>query len=86
LLVGMVMLAVFGVVLPLRTIAYANRSLLLDYRGMVLGLITIFGYMLIDMGHYGLFKLPRYHTMPERSLFIATLVTVIAMVLKWFLL
>src|SRR5215469_16427434 len=33
-LIGMVMLAVFGVVLPMRGIAYSNRGFLLDYRGV----------------------------------------------------
>lgn len=85
LLVGMVMLAAFGVVLPLRMMAYANPSLLLDYRGIVLALIVIFGYMLTDMGHYGVFKLPKYRTGPEKFLFVATLVTVVGLVVKWYL-
>lgn len=49
-LLGMVMLAIFGVVLPMRAIAYANREYLLDYRGVVLALIVVFGYMLTDLG------------------------------------
>ncbi|MGO9434265.1 MAG: hypothetical protein ACLP00_08210 [Terracidiphilus sp.] len=48
-LVGMVMLAVFGVVLPMRALADAKPGLLLDYRGVVLALIVIFGYMLTDL-------------------------------------
>lgn len=86
LLVGMVMLAVFGVLLPLRSIAYANPSLLLDYRGIVMALIIIFGYMLTDMGHYGLFKLPKYRTGPEKFVFVSTLVTVAVLIVKWYLL
>ena len=35
--------------------AYADQSLLLAYRDIVLGLIIIFGYMLTDTAHYGLF-------------------------------
>jgi len=42
--------------------------------------------MLTDMGHYGLFKLPKYRTVPEWCLFIGTVVTVVALVVKWFLL
>ena len=38
--------------------AYADQSLLLAYRDIVLGLIIIFGYILTDTAHYGLFKLP----------------------------
>jgi hypothetical protein len=83
-LVGMVMLAVFGVVLPMRAIAYANRGLLLDYRGVVLALIVIFGYMLTDLGHYGVFKWPKYETRAEKFLFAATLLGVLALIVKWY--
>jgi len=83
LLLAMVMLAVFGVVLPIRQIAYTNSVFLLDYRGVVLALITVFGYMLTDMGHYGLFKLPKYRTNSERMLFAATLVIVLGLIVKW---
>ncbi len=83
-LVGMAMLAVFGVVLPMRAIAYANRQLLLDYRGVVLALIVIFGYMLTDLGHYGVFKWPKYETRPEQFLFAATLLAVFALIVKWY--
>jgi hypothetical protein len=77
------MLAVFGVVLPLRALAYANPGLLLDYRGVVLALVTVFGYMLTDLGHYGVFKLPKYRTIPERIFFALTLLTVLGLIVKW---
>jgi len=83
LLLAIVMLGVFRVVLPIRQIAYTNSVFLLDYRGVVLALITVFGYMLTDMGHYGLFKLPKYTTNSERILFAATLVTVLGLIVKW---
>jgi len=83
LLLAMVMLGVFGVVLPIRQIAYTNSAFLLCYRGVVLALITVFGYMLTDMGHYGLFKRPKYGTNSERILFAATLVTVLGLIVKW---
>ncbi|MGA9641841.1 MAG: hypothetical protein WBQ72_10625 [Terriglobales bacterium] len=82
-LVGMVMLAVFGVVLPMRSIAYTNLGLLLDYRGVVLALIVIFGYMLTDLGHYGVFRWPKYTTRPEKLLFAGTLLAVLALIAKW---
>jgi hypothetical protein len=84
LLVATVMLALFGVVLPLRAIAYANPDSLLDYRGVVLALITVFGYMLTDMGHYRVFKLPKHRTTTERFLFAATLLTVLGLIAKWY--
>jgi hypothetical protein len=66
------MLGVFGVVLPIRQIAVRNPAFLLGYRGVVLALITVFGYMLTDLGHYGLFKLPKYRPNSEGILFAAT--------------
>lgn len=83
LLVSIVMLGVFGVVLPLRAIAYAHPGFLLDYRGVVLALVIVFGYMLTDMGHYGVFKLPRYRTSSESRLFVATLVVALGLLVKW---
>jgi sterol desaturase/sphingolipid hydroxylase (fatty acid hydroxylase superfamily) len=74
---------VFGVVLPIRQIAFRNPAFLLGYRGVVLVLITMFGYMLTDMRHYGLFKLPKYRTNSERMRFAATLVTVLGLIVKW---
>jgi hypothetical protein len=84
LLVAMVMLALFGVVLPLRALAYANPGSLLDYRGVVLALIIVFGYMLTDTGHYGVFKLPKYRTIPERIFFFGTLLIVAGLITKWY--
>jgi len=85
LLVSMMLLAIFGIVLPMRALAYANPGLLLDYRGVVLALVTVFGYMLTDMGHYGVFKLPKYRTKPERVFFAGTLLTVLGLIVKWYL-
>ena len=57
LLVSMAMLALFGGVFPLREIAYTSPAFLLGYRG-VAAPIAVFGYMLTDTGHDGLFKPP----------------------------
>ncbi len=83
LLASMVMLTVFGIVLPMRSIADANPALLLDYRGLVLALVAVFGYMLTDMGHYGVFKLPKYRTAPEVFLFASTVLTLLGLIVKW---
>ncbi len=61
---------------------YNVRKVLLGYRGVVFALITVFGYMLTDMGPYGLFKVPKYRTNSERILFAATLVTVLGLIVK----
>jgi hypothetical protein len=65
----MVMLAVSGVTLPMRAIAYADPGFLLDYRGVVLALIVIFGYMLTDLGHYG-YSSGRNTELDPRSFFL----------------
>jgi hypothetical protein len=81
---AMVMLGVFGVVLPIRQIASRNPAFLLGYRGVVLALITVFGYMLTDMGHYGLFKLSKYRTNSEGNPICRHLVSVLGRIVKWF--
>ena len=53
----MVMLGVFGIVLPIRQIAFRNPAFLLCYRGVVT-LITLFRYMLTDMGPLRSFHAP----------------------------
>ena len=60
-------LSMFGMVLPHRGIAYANPGFLLDYQGLILALILIFGYMVTDKCRYGLFNLPKYADASERS-------------------
>ena len=45
----------------------------------------IFGYMLTDLGHYGVFKWPKYITRPEKFLFAGTMLMVLAMIVKWHL-
>jgi hypothetical protein len=37
------------------------------------------------MGHYGVFKLPKYRTAPEKFLFSCTLLTVLGLIVKWYL-
>jgi hypothetical protein len=73
----------FGVVLSIRQIAFRNPTFLLGYRGVVLALITVFGYMLTDMRHYSLSSLPKDRTNSERMLFAATLVSVLGLIVKW---
>ena len=48
-------------------------------------LITLFGYILTDMGHYGFFKLRKYRTTSEKMLFCATLLTLVGLIVKWYL-
>jgi hypothetical protein len=77
----MVMLGVFGVVLPIRQIAYTNPAFLLGYRGVVAP-ITVFGYMLTDTGHDGLFNL-RTEPIQKECYLQPLFVTVLGLIVKW---
>lgn len=83
LLVAMILLAVFGVALPLGKLADEDQHFLLYYRGVVLALITVFGYMLTDLGHYGVFKAPRYKTKAELFWLVGTVVVIAGCITKW---
>jgi hypothetical protein len=65
LFVSMVLIATFGIILPLRIIAYAQPLLLISYRGILLGFVVVFGYMLTELGHYSMFQFPKYTTRSE---------------------
>lgn len=83
LLASMILLGVFGIIIPLRSIAMANPHLLWSYRGIVLALVGTYGYMLTDLGHYGVYQLPHYKTATERLFFFATLAIVVVLAIKW---
>jgi len=86
LLASMGVLAVCGILLPLRDIAQGSSTLLLSYRGIIIALVGVFGYMLVELGHYSIFQFPKYITRSERILFILTVVAVLGLVLRWILL
>jgi len=69
LLVTMVLLGYFGMVDPLRKSARTHPTLIPSYRGVLLALLGILGYMLTELGHYQIFHWPRYTTMIERVCF-----------------
>jgi hypothetical protein len=51
LITSLVLLGVFGIVAPLKQAAKANPALLWSYRGVLLALLSVLGYMLTDLGH-----------------------------------
>jgi len=85
LLFSMGLLGYFGIIVPLRNLARADPSLLTSYRGVVLALIGIYGYMLTEFGHYRIFQLPKYTTAFEWAFLLLTLVVVIAFVIVWWI-
>jgi hypothetical protein len=42
-------------------VAHVDGRFFLDYRGVVLALIVIFGYMLTDLDHSGVFQVAKIH-------------------------
>ena len=83
LLVSMALLAFFGIIAPLRQAAWANPAIVTSYRGIVLALVAIYGYMLIELGHYSVYQRPKYTTQGEKVACILTAAVVLALILKW---
>jgi hypothetical protein len=63
---SMALLAAFGIVIPLRHAAQANPALLTSYRGILLALLAVYGYMLTELGHYGIYQPPKYTRRSEK--------------------
>ena len=59
LLVAMGVLAIVGVIRPLRFLASANPNLLLSYRGVILAMIAIGGFMVTELVHYSILFAPK---------------------------
>lgn len=85
LMASMALLAAFGIVVPLRRAAQANPALLTSYHGIFLALIAVYGYMLIELGHYRIYQLPKYTTRSEKFFCIATVLIVIGLAARWWL-
>jgi len=83
LLVSMALLALGGIIVPLEALAGTNPELKWTYRAVVLVLLGVFGYMLTELGHYSIFKFPKYSTLAELLFFFATLVGGAAVIGYW---
>lgn len=58
LLISMAVVAVFGIIVPLRRALAENPIMLPTYRGLVIAFVAVFGYMLTELGHYSIFQRP----------------------------
>jgi uncharacterized membrane protein YidH (DUF202 family) len=85
LMTSMALLAVFGIIIPLRHAALANPALLTSYRGILLALLAIYGYMLTELGHYHIYQLPKYMTRSEKLFCTLTVLVVVGLATKWWL-
>lgn len=86
LMASMALLAVFGIIVPLRAAARTNAAVVLSYRGVLLALVTIYGYMLIELGHYRVYQWPKYVRKSEWFFLGLTVAVVAALVIRWWVL
>lgn len=86
LLLSMFLLAVFGIIIPLRQAVVGNPTLVLSYRGVLLALVAVYGYMLTELGHYRIYQRPKYTTKSEWAFLVLTIVLVVALAIRWTLL
>ncbi|MGI0013694.1 MAG: hypothetical protein ACREBU_09675, partial [Nitrososphaera sp.] len=86
LLIGtMLLLAVFGVLLPLTSMAEATPTLRVPVIGIAAGLVGVFGYMLTELGHYSVYRKPIYSGPFEWFFFIVTVLSMLGLVVWAFL-
>jgi hypothetical protein len=86
LLISMALLAVFGIILPLRRAVVASGVNVNSYRGVFLALIAVHGYMLIELGHYGIYQWPKYVTKSEIFFLSLTILLMLGLVITWWVL
>lgn len=83
LILTMALLGYYGIILPLRRLAAADPALIPSYRGVFLALVGILGYMLIELGHYSIFQLPKYSTGWEWAWLGLTVTGMAGLVIWW---
>ena len=86
LMVSMALVAIFGIIIPLRHAALVSPALWSSYRGLLLALVAIYGYMFIELGHYGIFQRPKYVTRAEKLFGLATVLVMLGLAVRWWLL
>lgn len=74
----------YGIALPLREAAEATPQLAGTFRGVVLGLVAVVGYMLTEYAHYSVFQRPKYTTPLEWVFFLGTLVVLVVLAVRLF--
>jgi quinol-cytochrome oxidoreductase complex cytochrome b subunit len=72
----MAVVGLFGILRPLWQAAKGDATVSGALPGVVAALIGIFGYMLTEFGHYGVYQRPKYSTPSERILFWLTIVAI----------
>ena len=83
LLLSMLLLAVFGIIQPLYALVINDPELINSFRGIILALLLIFGYMLTEFGHYYIYQRPKYITTPEMIFIGLTIIATIGLLTYW---
>jgi hypothetical protein len=83
LIIIMGLLAYFGIIKPLEMLTDAEPNLIWSYRGILLTLVGVFGYMITELGHYEIFQRPKYATTIEKIAFSVTILAIIVLVIVW---
>ena len=60
-----------------------NPELRWTYRAVVLVMVSVFGYMLSELGHYRVFQWPKYTTWQEHMFFWSTLAVIVTLIVYW---
>ncbi|MCL4523031.1 MAG: hypothetical protein M1453_05395 [Acidobacteria bacterium] len=83
LFVALAVLAAFGIILPLKQYVLVETHLVDFYRGILVALVIVIGYMLTELAHYNVFQAPKYTTKSEWVIAILTLLTVLGLLARW---
>lgn len=81
LLATMVLVAVFGVLIPLQSMTVETPSLRISVVGVAAGLVGVIGYMLTELGHYSVYHRPIYYGPGERFFFVITVIFMLVLVM-----
>jgi predicted membrane channel-forming protein YqfA (hemolysin III family) len=69
--------AILGILRPLRDLARTDPSVSSAYAGVAVAFVGVFGYMLTEFGHYSIYQKPKYVTRSELIAFWLTLVSMV---------
>jgi hypothetical protein len=86
LMASMILLGIFGIIVPLKEIAGVDHLLITLYRGIAISLVGIYGYMFTELGHYSVFQSWKYTTKSEWVFFGLTLAIELSLVVWWWIL
>jgi hypothetical protein len=84
LIVSMALVAIFGILLPLRATALTDPSISVSFYGIALAMVCVFGYLLTEFAHYSIFQRQIYATTIEHVSFWTTVAVLIILAILFF--